>query len=173
MSGHLPPKRAPSNPGCNCRIPMADTATESFMAGLFDTLRPKGPLAQGVVAASSAATQRYDTATQGTPFTHTVELKPPPGGLLFTHRANSQGNYGRFGKSYTEEELNSHRECLAALKEKAAAEKAARKEAREVERAAVRERRAEEKVAREKAMAARKAAREAKVGAPSLTHIAL
>ena len=152
---------------------MADTATESFMAELFDPLRPKGPLAQGVVAAASAATLRYDTATQGTPFTHTVELKPPPGGLLFTHRANSQGNYGRFGKSYTEEELNSHRECLAALKEKAAAEKAARKEAREVERAAVRERRAEEKAAREKAMAARKAAREAKVGAPSLTHIAL
>ena len=164
MSGHLPPNRAPT--GCNCRIPMADTATESFMAELFDTLGLKGPLAQGVVAAACAASLGYGTSTQGTPFTHTVELKPPPGGLLFTHRANSQGNYGRFGKSYTEEELNSHRECLAALKEKAAAEKAARKEAREVERAAVRERLKERR-------AEEKAAREAKVGAPSLTHIAL
>ena len=133
-----------------------DETVTGLLALLGARLAPSDDVSANVVLAAQAAKARMQGSdSDGKAFTDVMEIKSDS--RRFTFRANAYGNYARFGRTYTPEQLRQHREFLAKeeqeqQQEKArqAAEREARRQDKEQAReAARREERKEQEARRE------------------------
>ena len=132
-----------------------DETVTGLLALLGARLAPSDDVSANVVLAAQAAKARMQGSdSDGKAFTDVMEIKSDS--RRFTFRANAYGNYARFGRTYTPEQLRQHREFLAKeeqeqQQEKArqAAEREARRQDKEQAREAARRKRKEQEARRE------------------------
>jgi flagellar biosynthesis GTPase FlhF len=149
-----------------------DETVTGLLALLGARLAPSDDVSANVVLAAQAAKARMQGSdSDGKAFTDVMEIKSDS--RRFTFRANAYGNYARFGRTYTPEQLRQHREFLAKEEQEQQQEKArqaAEREARRQDKAekqqqekarqeAEREARRQEKARQEAEREAREAAR--------------
>ena len=130
-----------------------DETVTGLLALLGARLAPSDDMSANVVLAAQAAKARMQGSdSDGKAFTDVMEIKSDS--RRFTIRANAYGNYARFGRTYTPEQLRQHREFLAKeeqeqqqKKARQAAEREARRQDKAEKQQQEKARRAEEKKA--------------------------
>ena len=112
-----------------------DETVTGLLALLGARLAPSDDVSANVVLAAQAAKARMQGSdSDGKAFTDVMEIKSDS--RRFTFRANAYGNYARFGRTYTPEQLRQHREFLAKEEQEQQQEKARQEAEREAEQAA-------------------------------------
>ena len=132
-----------------------DETVTGLLALLGARLAPSDDVSANVVLAAQAAKARMQGSdSDGKAFTDVMEIKSDS--RRFTFRANAYGNYARFGRTYTPEQLRQHREFLAKEEQEQQQEKARQEAEREAREAARREERKEQEARQEAREAARR-----------------
>jgi chemotaxis protein histidine kinase CheA len=142
-----------------------DETVTGLLALLGARLAPSDDVSANVVLAAQAAKARMQGSdSDGKAFTDVMEIKSDS--RRFTFRANAYGNYARFGRTYTPEQLRQHREFLAKEEQEQQQEKARQAAEREARRQDKAEKQQQEKARQEAEREARQAAeREAREAA--------
>ena len=134
-----------------------DETVTGLLALLGARLAPSDDMSANVVLAAQAAKARMQGSdSDGKAFTDVMEIKSDS--RRFTFRANAYGNYARFGRTYTPEQLRQHREFLAKEEQEQQQEKARQAAEREARRQDKAEKQQQEKARQEAEREAEQAA---------------